>query len=208
MSTQMSSTFREMRAYFVKAVSHPRFWAIFLAMIILFAIIGPFGTFERMSLPMRFVYWSVTMLGSWFLAILTISMTVGLLHRTQVSQFIVILLGSALASLPIAFYLTTAIRWFERLPEQFGYIDQLAYALPISVTFGALVYFALSGDGDGATVKESKDTSNLLLDRLPPQKRGPVLHMSMQDHYVSVTTTRGTEPVSYTHLTLPTIGSV
>ena len=189
----MQSTLRRFQDKLWISVSSSRFWAIFGVMMVLFAFIGPFGTFDRLDLPMRFFYWATTMLGSWCIAIITVTATLVLLPNS-VPNFIAVITGAALASFPIALYLHIVINQFILLPEANGYLYQLGYALPISLAFGVIVYFALSSDyeDDTGTIL---DRDNRLMARLPHEKRGPIMHLSMQDHYVQVTTTKGTELV-------------
>ena len=81
------------------SVSLSRFWAIFGVMIVLFAFIGPFGTFDRLDLPMRFFYLATTMLGSWCIAIIIVTAAMVLLPQS-VSNFVAVITEAALASFP------------------------------------------------------------------------------------------------------------
>ncbi len=191
----MSSALREIRTYLQGALTNPRFWTIFVSMVVMFAVVGPFNTFERLPFPTRLAYWATTMIGSWFIAMMSIALVHAAMWQVDWPAFAKLLIGSALSAFPIAVFLNWIIEWFFNVPEPLEYWTQVAYALPICITFGIMVHFALSGSQGDNAEPDTDDSPNLLMERLPHAKRGPVLHMTMQDHYVSVTTNKGTELV-------------
>ena len=102
--------------------------------------------------------------------------------------------ATALASFPITVFLQMTIPLFIGQSVSFGFWEQFSFTLPITVIFGVMVNFAIGdvySNDNGASVSDD----NALLKRLPVGVRGPVKHMSMQDHYIQVTTTRGKELV-------------
>ena len=69
-----------------------------VAMIALFALVGPFGTFDRMSLAGRFLYWGGTMLGSWLIAMIVISVVLGTIREGWLHPVVELVIGSIVAS--------------------------------------------------------------------------------------------------------------
>lgn len=190
----MLSAIREIPLFFFESIQNRRFLMIFASMIVMFSIIGPFGTFQSLTLLERFAYWSLTMIGSWFIAIITISFLVGLVRDHTKHHFSIIMGGCILSAFPIALYLDVVIHWYFPMETELSFLYQLAYAMPISVTFGLLVHFALDKE-KVQTPPLVDEAENLLMHRLPHSKRGPVQYLSMQDHYVQVTTNKGNELV-------------
>ncbi len=164
-------------------------------MIVLFALIGPFGTFESMALPKRFLYWSFCMLSCWTIATVTISFLEVLCEDRDIQPLVLFSVGAVLATFPMAVWLHHVVPLVPGFPDSSGYWSRFLDSLPISLTFSMIVYFALSGSFRDDEAEKFRQLDNPLQKRLSPEKRGPVRHMSMQDHYISVTTTRGSELV-------------
>ena len=183
-----------MQGFLLQSTTNWRFWAVFAIMLMLFAVVGPFGTFDRLNLPQRFAYWSSTMFGSWAIAILTIAICFGVLHP-WLKGMAIVLVGCIIAPLPIALYLIWVVPLLLGEATIMTLWESYLYALPISLTFGVITQFALevgnSRPAEPDSGKEPKD--NPLLARLPVNKRGQIQFLSMQDHYIKVTTDRGSE---------------
>lgn len=186
----MQSTLREILDVFLRSTSKPRFWVVFLGIIILFAITGPFDTFANLTLLMRFVYWSVTMIGSWLIAMIFVSTAIGIFIKRFDYPLVLTLVSSILAAWPITAFLIWVIGWFFGATANIGFWSLLPFATVMAVVFCIIIYFVLP---DGFSAVNQSDDENPLLARLPVGIRGPIKHMTMQDHYMQVTTTRGKE---------------
>jgi len=193
----MSSTLREIQSVFYQSTSSTQFWVIMLGIIALFVVVGPFGTYESMSLATRSLYWPMTMLGSWLIAITIISAFVVLLRATSLSVLVQMIIAAIVASAPIGLWNWFASKTlFPNVADGFNLLEMIAVSVPITIIFSVIAYFALRSQFEDEEEVEIIDTRpNLLMERLPIEKRGPVQSMSMQDHYVVVSTTRGTEMV-------------
>ncbi len=190
----MSSTLREIRDFFLATMLSARFWAVFVVMVGMFAAIGPFGTYQRLGFPARVAYWSITMTGSWLITVSILSVVMGICGPKFKSRFLLPMVGILLASFPVALFLNTFIRFYFNLSDGDGYWIQWLEALPVCIAFGVILSFVL-GDVFVPPEEEGSPDDNALINRLPVGKRGQVKHMSMQDHYIHVTTTRGKELV-------------
>lgn len=186
----MSSTLREFPHIFAYAAGNPRFWGVFGAILALFVLVGPFGTYQEMALLERALYWTVTMVGAWIIALMTISLVIAAFRERVGSIFWLTIVGAALAGIPIAAWLALSIGWFYPAGTTPGFLAMLVYAVPMSALFGLLVGFALPEHVEEGGV-EVQAQDNALMMRLPHEVRAPVKRMSMQDHYVEVITERG-----------------
>ncbi len=193
----MSSTLRKITANLRDYSFQPRFWAVFSAIIVVFAIIGPFGTFERMTLATRMVYWAITMTGSWAISVTTIAVFNHMPIFARLNSHLRLALACFTASLPIALFLRFLLPYFSPNIE-ISILVHYLYALPLTLAFGFLATMVLSAHNKSHTSADdeaNKKLNELLLHRLSPKNRGPVKYMTMEDHYVRVTTTRGEELV-------------
>ena len=191
----MSSAIREFQGFLNKSLRHPRFWAILGAMIVLFSVIGPFGTFESLSLGPRFLYWAGTMIGSWAIAILSLGITVALLNKFSLSLNVTMIIGAIFSAAPIALFLNVIIPLFFSKGTPYSFWVQYLYALPITLTFALITNFLVNAEMNGEETQITSDEDNSLMARIPSEKRGPIKYMSAEDHYVKVVTTRGSEMV-------------
>lgn len=185
-----------------------RLWLTFGAVVLLFAITGPFGT-DKIGFIPRLAYWFVLHAATWSVA-LAFSLGGEFALRGRIGSMLVrMLLGSLIAALPIGLVVgLLELAWFGRAISLDSYAREVAVSLPLCGIFCALTYMAMSGDpglakGDGAPVAEPEQASlsngprdnqpPALLRRLAAQNRGRLLHISVEDHYSRVRTTAGSE---------------
>ena len=196
---------------------NPRFWIGLVTVLLAVAIVGPFGTAGSMTLPERAFYWLVTGTTT-FTVGLVASVVVGAwLYQRGMPEWGSRLAGGAVAGLPITLtvvavnaVLSPVLRTSLPLHGSVlaGWVlTHVGVALAIATIYYVLDlefrHAAASDDTVGrpvGPVNEGSDSIDdglrsaayeALLERLPPEKRGPVLRMSMQDHYVEVVTSRG-----------------
>lgn len=196
----MQSTLREMQIL----CRSPRLWLVFAAIVLLFAITGPYGSAERLPLLPRFAYWLLLHAGAWFLA-LSFSVVADVALRSRLdNMFLRMLAGSVVATLPIGLAIgVLEWSWFGIPLNWPGYLNGLPTILPLSAIFCVISYLAMSGDGttdprpefNANTAKEAVagPAGVPLLDRLRPENRGPLQHISVEDHYSRIRTSRGSE---------------
>lgn len=168
-------------------------WLFALILGVGLALIGPFGTFGTMSLPMRLGYWIVLTLGSfaiwWFieLVLTTVFGRRGLLFE----QLIVLVPFAATNSLFLA-ALHAAINSATGLtiPASWSYyflshvvLSSLVIAPLILLTHTLLTH---------VQTQASSDTAKFLTSALPPALRGQTPYaLSAEGHYVRVHTSLG-----------------
>ena len=170
-----------------------RFWSVVVGAILLFAALGPFGTYEEASFWPRLLYWATTMVATSFVAIVCVALASAAAPRAWSRAFPVLIAGSVLSCFPNTLVVQALVPlFFERETPPFA--EMFLTVLPIGLAVGIVTWLVYERGGPDQTPVEG-DRPNALLERLPVEKRGPVIRMSMQDHYVEVVTTRGRELV-------------
>ena len=166
----------------------PRYWGVIAAAALLLGLIGPFGTFERVGLARRLVYWTATMAGTSVVAILVLGLVAGFAASNRRLTLPVLLFGAVASCVPNTWLVQALVRLLLREPAP-SFAVQFLFVLPIGIAVSLVVWLVFSRD------RPDEAPPNPLLERLPVAKRGPVVRMSAEDHYVSVVTTRGRELV-------------
>jgi len=182
------SALREWRAVF----RGPTVYIILIAVAALLAILGPFGTGDRLSLVERVIYWLVMVAGTY-----SIGFVVNTWLRNRIpgawSKPVRLGLVSVATGIAITPFVTvqnyvsfgywpTAAEWPELL-AQF-----LVIALIVTVIFQTI-----TAQRPANEVPQSMTPA--VLDRLPFEKRGALVALSSEDHYTLVRTTKGEELV-------------
>ncbi len=210
--TFLQSTLRELQA----AWRSPRLWATFLAIVLIFAITGPYGTLARLMLGPRFGYWLLLQAVAWSVAIV-FSIAAEILLRGRVaSMFARMMIGSIAAALPIGFGISVVnFAFFGTTPTVADSLHQSLGAIPLCILFCILSYLTMhrqiavagsdlaetkttaiaTGDMLAATEIRLRTPQPPILSRLKPENRGALVRLTVCDHYTEVVTTRGRELV-------------
>lgn len=197
----LQSTLREMHSM----LQSRRLWLTFLAVLAIFILTGPFGTSETMSFADRLLYWTIVQGGSWGIAI-SFAIIAKTLLAGHINNILArMMAGSLAASLPIGLLLTVTNHvFYGREIGLVSFLKSGLTSLPLCAIFCLLSYLTARQTletpvevivaADGGTDHDIKSTAPLL-ERLPPQKRGELLRLSVQDHYTEIVTTRGRQLV-------------
>ncbi len=199
----LHSTLRELQAF----AARPRLWLVFAIVVALFAATGPFGTFDRLALPMRTLYWLVLHAFAWTLALAAISLgNLALAGRLE-PPLVRMLASAAAASIPIGGVISLANTAFFGKPLGIAsFPGDVATALPVTLALAWLTSLSMQGDETrsdlSAAARETgrrerdgpvETAHTALVDRLSPDKRGCLVRLEVQDHYVLVVTENGRE---------------
>lgn len=199
----LQSTLRELHL----VVKAPRLWATFAAVVLIFWVTGPYGTAERLAVVPRLGFWLVLHAVTWAIAIVSAVLANGLLRARVASGFVRMMLGAAVASIPIGL-VTTAIgaATFSVTPTVANIMADIATGLFLSLLFCALTWMTMNTEAalelsdtgtaamaSGDPVPQTDAGRVPLLLRLKPANRGLPLHLTVSDHYTEVTTTLGRE---------------
>ena len=207
------STLRELRT----VASSRNFWIVLSSIIILFTVVGPFGSIA-MPVGPRFGFWLINLVISTWIAMTCVVISSHILEPYIASGFVRVLAGSLFSCLPNGVYLTLLIYSWHGTPLNLEtYLTNVVQSLPLALVFTLIFRSALTGDGVLAarnmepdpveTQSSGKSTHEVtaearpvsspepppLLSRLKPENRAPVLRLSAEDHYTLTVTTRGRE---------------
>ncbi|MCZ7938658.1 LytTR family DNA-binding domain-containing protein [Agrobacterium salinitolerans] len=197
----LQSTLREMHAM----LQSRRLWLTFLAVLAIFILTGPFGTSETMSFADRLLYWTIVQGGAWMFAI-SFSVIANTILAGHIGNMLTrMMIGSLTSALPIGLLLTVTNQiFYGREMALASVLKSSLSSLPLCAIFCLLSYLTTCRSfekvAEAATdINADADLdvkgSIPLLERLPPQKRGELLRLSVQDHYTQIVTTHGQQLV-------------
>ena len=157
----------------------------------LLGIAGPFGTGEVMRLLPRLVYWVLLASLSFPTGSIVSALVRDRTARSALPAWIAIAVSSLLAGIVIlAEVVALNALIFGRLPQAQPLLvlaaNVLAASAVVTVTASLIARDMTRRAGTEAATPR-------LLDRLPIERRGALVSLSAVDHYVEVTTTKGTE---------------
>jgi DNA-binding LytR/AlgR family response regulator len=176
---------REMRRIFSSSLGR----LMLIAVVALLGISGPFGTLESMSFGPRVAYWAVTVPTTFALGVLVSAFMAERLRQYE-PLWLTRVFVALMAAIAITIFVAI-LNWiaFGHSPIGLEYWSGLVFSVMATAAVIALV---LQYIPDSAA---AKDTASLqlppLLERLELAKRGALISLSVQDHYVEVTTTKG-----------------
>lgn len=177
-------------------------WTVLLAVGIVLAILAPFGTDTHLRFVPAVAYWSVvasvTFLSASFLAMLFAPAQT---RTISAWDWIKLVLTAGFIGLVVSIEVLL-LNWaiFAIAPST------LSYSLPLigntvavtAVIFAAMRFISHKGSNAAPeTIAQPASAMTLqtdapaLLARLPFDKRGALISLEVQDHYVDVTTTKG-----------------
>lgn len=163
-----------------------------LALVALLAgISGPFGTYEALSTPERFLFWALVVIGTAGAGHGTASAVELVLHRWGWSTISRLLAASTLTALPVVCVVVLVLLGFGFRPD--GEDLVVLYAQCAAVV-GSVTFIGFLAGSPGEQPKKSSTPK--LMKRLPLDRRGRLIRLAAQDHYVEVVTTNGRTLVS------------
>ena len=150
------------------------------------ALSGPFGTSEDFSLPEALVYWAFVVvttfaIGSFFGLLAKFHLMNAKIRETYLRLFV-----APLAALPVVIWIA-GLNWlvFSLNPFQ----DRETQWILLMVFFIGIIVGTLFQILD----RGNQPSMAAIIDRLPTEKRGALVSLSVQDHYVEVVTTNGSD---------------
>ncbi len=180
----MQLALRDLREEF----SHPVTLAALAGVSVVVGISGPFGTMDAFGLIPRLAYWMIVVpltYGAGFLG--TMAVRPYLPSGPQGLRIALAALGSAIAVALVLGVLNTGLG-----------LD-LGGARDLALGFAAVYVICLVIEAVGAVLQSQSQkldsTARIpaLLSRLPLEKRGALLALTAEDHYIIVVTTKGRE---------------
>jgi hypothetical protein len=191
----LQSALRELQVF----LRSPRFWATFAAVVLIFWVTGPYGTAERLAAVPRLGFWFVLHAVAWSIAVVTIVLVDTALRPRMPSLPGRMAVGTVVAGVPVGLA-TEAISLFTfgGEPTLSTLAGGIVSGLLLSALFCGLTFLTMSSRQAAALAAAPPPSAEAppdvpLLRRLRPENRGPILHMTVADHYTEVTTSRGRE---------------
>lgn len=164
---------------------HPVTMVVLGGVGIVLGLMGPFGTQDALTLLPRTFYWLVLAgvtygTGSLVYELVTVWMSGATMPVRGAASGS---LTGALVSLEVL-----GLNWlsFDIWPNSTVLMSLIATIVAISLVITGTVAFVRAQPDKAATTETPP-----LLDRLPVDKRGPLVALSVEDHYVRVQTTKG-----------------
>jgi hypothetical protein len=178
-------TLREMTA----DMRDRRIWAVILGLVLLVAVAGPFYTLDNLSLAGRVIYWGLVGVPA-TLMMWAINRLVAIICPQHWPGAAIGAIAGVLGILPLML-LVTASMWMAglSLPAS-GFLGLLPYVAPTVIGISVLVHLLLPAP-DGKQPPAGQATATGLFARLPPELGRDIIAVQAQDHYVSVSTTKG-----------------
>lgn len=180
-----SSALRDLRAH----LTAPPVLAVQAGVALVLGLSGPFDTFSSLSLPARMAYWTAIVFGTYAIGA---AVTVALVGRW--TRPLARVLGGAAVIGSLAVVGLAGLNL-----AAFGWQGLAAQVTPAGM-LGAYVVSGVVMALREVLLRETPPASSgatgpAILRRLPLARRGALVALSAEDHYVAVTTTRGRELV-------------
>lgn len=170
---------------------------VFFAGALIMSVIGPFGTYDTLSFWLRLSYWFVIMFGVGFFMHFGVLLALRTPYLGPLGQLARIALGSVLSALPavsVVVFVELVFRPPMISPET---IPRLWVQVSIIGFFISVIEFFewRERKPSGQVATDGVPQRSALHERLDAGTGTDIVSMSMQDHYVEVTTTRGRQLV-------------
>ena len=185
-NTPLQSTLRELHGL----SRDRRFWIVLVLLALIVGLIGPFGTYLVLDLVPRLAYWGAVVLGTAALGTLLASFGERLL-RPRLNTYLAALLAGAAAG-PFLAVLVALINLAVFGPGVSS-IDLVTLGLYCTLISSAVTL--VSAVLERPVRADPAHVPPALLERLPRPLRGPLWRISVADHYVEVTTDKGSSLV-------------
>lgn len=176
------------------AFGQPRNLAGLAIVGLLVGFAGPFGSADTLSLFPRLAYWLAMIGVTYAIGVFFAGIALAALRPLQLGPVWRILVVSVLTSVPIFVAVIAINAAFLGVPLPLGAKLVGSWLSILVIALGVVVLHFLSAHrprpdaSEGAARTEAPPP---LLERLPADLRGPLVRLSMQDHYVEVETVRG-----------------
>ena len=168
------------------------------AVVLVLGLSGPFGTFDAFRIGPRLVYWAVMAVASFAVGNFFGTWTNFLLEEKKLPRLLRVLLVGLGAGIPVAggviLLNLLAVTSIFQSPADMAVLA--AYCIGISIAIAALLSLFGPHDNNGESTAEAGTAAGVparaaIVEQLPVEKRGDLISLSVQDHYVEVVTGRG-----------------
>ncbi len=184
-------TLRELRTAVIAYFSRPTVVAALFGASLLLGISGPFDTLSSLNTVPRLAYWTLVV---WLTYACGTTIYLWTFSNDQRPKWVSVLLASALAGVLIGLLLNGVNALFLRIAVSNAaeVLQTILYAAFIALIVNTIMAIASPSP---SAAGNAESPAPALLRRLPFEKRGALVSLSVEDHYVRVTTTQGREMI-------------
>ncbi len=172
-------------------LDHSRLIVSYFLVVAVCIIVGPFSTYENLSLLERIPYWAGIILFCYAIALIVLTLSKKFNLDKTPASFLSHLLHSLVIASFIAVFVYGVNFWvfgnIEALPNIFSY---LGLTIPISLVVSSVIYMLIP-----KMPSNNEKNQAVFLKRLPVHLGKELYSISVSDHYVEATTSKGTHMV-------------
>lgn len=180
-----SSTLRDVREH----LGHPVTLSLLAITALVLSLMGAFGTANELRFLPRLAYWLATV-GVTYALGYGISLANWAWLRGRVTHIAIVALASVLTGLGVVVtVLLINGMVFGLRPELPGDVSSLLTIFAVSALVSAAIHIAQPNQSAGPA--QPKKAEAPILARVPVGKRGALIALSVEDHYVRIRTTKG-----------------
>jgi hypothetical protein len=153
-------------------------------------MIGPFGTYDQLPLAARMAYWTAVVVATYLGGLAVVHFVAHFLYGEGGGDVMGYALAGALAGIPLA-ALVASINWLVFAESSVSASSPRCPTPWLRRRWSRRWWPSCRSRLTAAPAGQAPPPRPRLLDRLPTEKRGRIVRLSMQDHYVEVHTDRG-----------------
>jgi hypothetical protein len=181
------STLRELRAH----LTAPFALTAQAGVALVAGLSGPFGTFDALGTPARLAYWAAIVFGTYALGAALTMTVLARWDRDGAGAPWRILRGGAVIGVAVSLWLAAVnlpLWGWRGVTDQVGAVSLFA---AFAVSWLVLALREMWPAPPPTAPRATPPGTARILARLPLDRRGALIALSVQDHYVEVITTRG-----------------
>lgn len=173
---------------------------VFLGAICLLTLLGPFGSYDALPPARRFFFWTAALTAVALPMHIAIRALLDSPHLGRLPRLARVALGAMLAAIPgtgLVFFVR-AVLWPESyMLDTIGttWVQVSAIGFAIGCFHFLPVISVTEGPGQETAAEAPRPGATRFQARLDPATGTDIVSLTMQDHYVRVSTTTGTEMV-------------
>lgn len=176
----------------LRILATQRVVAIVIATILLFAALGPFGTFLKQTYLQRLLFWGgcISLISLAFVALMRVESRVPAQKRSWRLDGLLVL------AFTLVSWLIMHVAWWlfveDAVSSSLPFVAVVASLVPVYLAALAAYRASKTPPSSRANSLNGAQTDGpRILQRLPAEKRGALIRLTVNDHYVDVWTTHG-----------------
>jgi len=176
-----------------RLIRSPQFWTGLAAVVVVLAVIGPFTTFEDQDFGARLVFWGLMATSCYFVGFIVSGFVGQLALRAGASEMLSRLIGGAVSGLPVTIVVWVINKFIYgfTMEGRFSFLTLLVSCTVISMAIAMIIYQVSKAHGRTGADENVDAKPIAFLRRMPVEMGRDILCLEAQDHYVNVTTLKG-----------------